>query len=178
MADHEQQSGPGPLTERELAALQILARKIVREAGLTPDPEKEAAEKEHQQFIEGGREYYKAQVDFFKHMTTLSGATVVAVPVVSKAFLPNPALAWFLWLAEGLLLLAALFSTLGLRISSAYLAEYAWGMTGREPESFPEWTHLFSNGSDIRSKARSIVVLLFYSGLFLFALAFVVNASS
>ena len=63
-------------------ALQELARYIVREAGLGSDPEAEAAEKRRDRFIEGGREHWKAQVDFFKHMVTVSGASMVAVIAV------------------------------------------------------------------------------------------------
>jgi hypothetical protein len=71
-------------------ALQKLARAIVRETGLVRDPVQEAAEKAHQQFIEGGREHWKAQVDFFKHMATTSGAALVAVAALTGVLRPPP----------------------------------------------------------------------------------------
>jgi len=60
VADYDQESAREHLTEREREALKILAREMVRKAGLVRAPEKEAAEKQRKQFIEDGREYYKA----------------------------------------------------------------------------------------------------------------------
>jgi hypothetical protein len=70
--------------------LQELARQIAKEAGLSQDPEKEAAEQRRRAFIEGGREHWKAQVDFFKHMATISGASIAFVIGVSASFINKP----------------------------------------------------------------------------------------
>jgi hypothetical protein len=61
--------------------VQQLAREIVREAGITRGPEKEAV-----------REGLKAQVETFRHLNTISGATAVAVLIV-QANLDPPIIA-------------------------------------------------------------------------------------
>jgi len=38
VADHEQMNGQEPLNERKREVMQELAREIVREAGMHPDP--------------------------------------------------------------------------------------------------------------------------------------------
>jgi hypothetical protein len=86
VADHEQENSQEPLTEREQEAIQELAKAIVREAGLAREPEQETAGNFRRELIESGQGYWQAQVDFFKHMTTVSAATVVGVPAVIKAF--------------------------------------------------------------------------------------------
>jgi hypothetical protein len=66
VADNGQGNGREALPKREREIIQELAREIVKEAGLARDPEQGAAEKRRQEFIEGGREHGKAQVDFSK----------------------------------------------------------------------------------------------------------------
>jgi hypothetical protein len=93
VADHGRESSREPLTQREREVIHELAREIVKEAGLGRNPDQEAAEKQSKQrerMIAGGRGYWNAQVDIFKHMATVSAATVVGVPVVLGAFVPDP----------------------------------------------------------------------------------------
>jgi hypothetical protein len=84
------QQGVSGVPALQQEALQELARQIVRQSRLSSDPEQEAVEKRREQFIEGGREYYKTMGASFKDAATLSGATLVAFTVVTKAFMTHP----------------------------------------------------------------------------------------
>jgi hypothetical protein len=66
--------------------VQQLAREIVREAGLARDPQKEAAEKRVEEFMEMRKEEIQAQIEFSKHMTTLISASIVGTIVMLGAF--------------------------------------------------------------------------------------------
>ena len=89
MADQEHEDGQEPLSKREQKALQVLAGEIVREAGLVRDQEQEAAEKRLQRVIDGVLEHWKAQIDFFKHMSTASGAALLLLIAVIGAYQPG-----------------------------------------------------------------------------------------
>jgi hypothetical protein len=106
-------------------ALTALAREIVREAGLVRDLEAEAVEKRREQFIEGGREYYKALVTYSKDMATLSGATLVGVTVVTRAFIPNPEPVWLIYAACVLLFFATMFSSLDMYLATFQLRRFS-----------------------------------------------------
>jgi hypothetical protein len=154
-----------PLLQQE--ALQELAKAIVREAGLQSDPDK--------WLIEGGREFWKAQVDFFKHMSTVSAATIVAVPAVARVIFPAPEAAWLLYISVGLLLLGALVSIGSLLDASDRLAIFSWG---RVPTSQDEQERKFISqwlGDNFRN-ARNGAYLLFWGGVLTFGILFVINA--
>jgi hypothetical protein len=144
-------------------ALQALARAIVREAGLGRDPEKEAAEKSQksrQEFIEGGREHWKSQVDFFKHMTVISGASIVGVTALREAVATDPNCVWCVSASAGSFLLAALVSVLCLFWASAALADFSWGTVPAREEAKRVLTSSFM-------LPRAITYLLFAAGLVL-----------
>jgi hypothetical protein len=117
-----------------------LAKAIVREAGLAREPEQETAGNLRRELIESGQGYWQAQVDFFKHMTTVSAATVVGVPAVIKAFVPDPEPALPLYASVGLLLLAALGSIASLLWASDSQAAFAQKLVVRaEEDPFSEY---------------------------------------
>jgi hypothetical protein len=121
------------LTEREQEALQALAREMVsaaREAELAQDtPQEEAAEQERKEFIEAGREHWKAQVDYFKHMSTISGATIIGEVAVIAGFVPKAVedRAPLLYFSLTFLFLSAILSLFSLGWASARLARFSWG---------------------------------------------------
>jgi hypothetical protein len=127
VADNQRDHGKEPLTEREREVLQMLAKEIVREAGLDRDPEKEAAEQSRREFIEGGREHWKAQVDFFKHMAVISAASVVGVGAASEILpadkgWPGPEV---LALSPFLFLISAFGSLMSLYVASRRLTQFS-----------------------------------------------------
>jgi len=77
VADHEQESGREPLTEREREALQILAREIVREAGLDQNRE-----------LQIGLERERVWLDLAKGQVVLATAFLPAMAAFA-AFLEN-----------------------------------------------------------------------------------------
>jgi hypothetical protein len=107
--------------------IQELARQIVKDAGLQKDPVREAVEKERDRFVEGGIENYKALATYSHNMATLSGATLVAVTVVTKTLLPNAKPAWMLVAALGLLFFAMMLSSINLYVATAYLRRISFG---------------------------------------------------
>jgi hypothetical protein len=128
-----------PLTEREWEALQELARDIVKEPGLAQDPEKKAKEQRRRDFIEGGREHWKAQVDFFKHMTTVSGASITVVIGISPSLLKRAGVlnTVFLFVALASLFVASLVSVGYLLQASSNLRRFSWGDVPEDLE--PVW---------------------------------------
>jgi Ca2+/H+ antiporter len=139
-------------------ALTVLAREIVREAGLSHDPEQEAAKERHQAFIEGGREHWKSQVDFFKHMTVISGASIVGVTALRQALAPDPACAWCVSASAGTFLLAALVSLVCLFWASSALVDFSWGTVPAREEAKRALTSSFM-------LPRVLTYLLFAAGL-------------
>lgn len=139
-------------------ALTMLARAIVREAGLSRDPEQEAAKERHQQFIEGGRAHWRSQVDFFKHMTVISGASIVGVTALREALDPDPSCAWCVSASAGSFLLAALVSLLCLFWASAALVDFSWGTVPAREEAKRVLTSSFM-------LPRALTYLLFAAGL-------------
>jgi hypothetical protein len=55
VADEREAAGQEPLTEREREALTMLARELVREAGIANDPEAKAEEKRKEDLMEAIR---------------------------------------------------------------------------------------------------------------------------
>jgi hypothetical protein len=89
------------------AALQELARQIVKEAGLVPDTEAEAAKieaeaesKRKEDLMDASKRHTQAYLDFLKHMTTLSGASIVAGIAALGAFVKeaDPHWPFYIWL--------------------------------------------------------------------------------
>jgi hypothetical protein len=157
-------------------ALQILAREIVREAGLVRDPVQEAAEKAQQQFIEGGREHWKAQVDYFKHMATTSGAALVAVAALSGVLRPPPGTSspntgmvlFALYVAGALFLSAAFGALLSLTTATDHLVKFSWGNVPTREEADEDLT------SDFRLR-RVFAYFVFGFGLIALLFALVVG---
>jgi len=145
--------------------LTILAREIVREAGLARDPEQEAAEKRQQEFIEGGREHWKAQVDFFKHMAVVSGASLIAVTAMVKAFGRGAADA-LIFTSAALFLGSAVVSLLFLYWASWNLVRFCWGPVSAEDVRKRSWIILpMPNPTSLFSWPRTISYGLFGAGL-------------
>jgi hypothetical protein len=73
VGSEQKSNGKELLSERERESLKILAREIVKEAGLKEDRE-----------IAAWRASLMSQLDMFKHLSTLSGAAAVAIVVLYK----------------------------------------------------------------------------------------------
>jgi hypothetical protein len=133
VGDRQRDTGNERLTERDREALQELARAIVREAGMIRDPEQEADEKNRKETIEAGREHWKAQVDFFKHLSTVSGAALIAVTAVTGVLqleFKQPEfklVSVFLVIAVAGFLWSALAALIFLWMASERLAWFSWG---------------------------------------------------
>jgi hypothetical protein len=139
-------------------AIQELARAIVREAGSTHDPAEEAAERRQRQFIEGGREHWKAQSDFFKHMATASGAGLVAVVAVIQLFAVGRSYE-ILYVISALFFVFSAIMSLGfLFAASSRLVMFSWGDVPPKDEASEHLTTSFL-------RARSTVYFLFGGGL-------------
>ncbi len=88
MADEREDAGKEPLTERDREALKTLAREIVCAAGMVPpNPEAEAEEQRKEDLLQAGTRNAQAHIEFYKHMTTLSGASIAAAVAIFGAFL-------------------------------------------------------------------------------------------
>jgi hypothetical protein len=130
-------NNPTPSTGQQVVALpntipaehiQELARAIVRETGLVRDPAQEAAEIDQQRFIEGGREHWKAQVNFFQHIATASGAGVVGVTAVIGFMKIDSNLTTITLIVSMLsFLLASSEALFFLYLASSLLARFSWG---------------------------------------------------
>jgi hypothetical protein len=62
VAEHEQESGRGALTEREREALQILAREFVKEAGLQQPPEQDE-DWDQEAWVEGQKLTHETKIN-------------------------------------------------------------------------------------------------------------------
>jgi hypothetical protein len=109
------------------AALQELARQIVKEAGLVPDPEAEAAKikaeaesKRKEDLMDAFKRHTQAYLDFLKHMTTLSGASIVAGIAALGAFVKEADPHWPFYISLGVVALAMV------------MAGFSFGMTSRK----------------------------------------------
>jgi hypothetical protein len=170
-------------------ALTILAREIVKEAGLARNPEQEAAEKRRQEFIEGVREYYKTQVDFFKHISTLSAATIVGFVAVAGAYLPRSELAERTLLGVRLYLflllsLAVLFA--GLVAAALYLMRKSKRLARFSIRQFPahdahdekrhadeeQWREEFRTSA---AKSQGTVLAFYVTGVSIYVIVFVAS---
>jgi len=125
VADRQKYDGKEPLTEREREVLQELAREIVREAGLVPDLEAEAAkaraeaeEKRKEDFMDAYKRTMQAHIEFYKHMTTLSGASLVAAIAAYGAFLSDSDYLWVFYISLGCIAVAMGFSGVAFGILS------------------------------------------------------------
>jgi hypothetical protein len=178
MIDRDSLTANAPTSDSKLEvarfpqeALTILAREIVREAGLSRDPERELAEKRWEQFIEGGREHWKAQIDYYKHIATASSATIVAETVVVSAFLREYVKGEGASMLVGsliLLLAAAILSLVLMNFSSTRLVRYSWKLV---PDWKPEWEEGPLPQGFLASNhwSRFIPTMLYYMGLAVFA---------
>jgi hypothetical protein len=128
VGDRERDIGNERLPERDREALQELARAIVREAGMIRDSEQAADEKARKELIEAGREHWKAQVDFFKHISTVSGAALVAVTAITGVLQPeSESVSIFLTIAVTGFLLSALAALIFLWVVGARTTYEATG---------------------------------------------------
>jgi hypothetical protein len=135
-----------PAAQQE--ALQELARQIVREADLQQSSKVDDRKRAREKYIEAGREFFKAQIEFFKHIGTLSAATVVAVPAVIRGIVNNPEML-LVYLSMGLLLLALFLSFVGMVRASRRLGDFAWRFS---PEMTPD--NLAEMKQDVLSWSR------------------------
>ena len=107
-----------PAAQQE--AIQELARAIVREAGLQRDPE-----------IERAREDIQGKLDTLKHISTLDGATVVALLLVQRAWELDQRLVATTLGTVGVSFLLAILGFMGvsswLGSSDAQLRHYTFG---------------------------------------------------
>jgi hypothetical protein len=118
VADHGQKNGGEPLTQRDRELIKELAREVVREARLVRDPKEETDKQRIEVVIDALRYNTEKQLDFFKHMTTLSSASIVGATAIIGAFFSNSKHLW--WpiyaslavLAITLLLCGAVFARL------------------------------------------------------------------
>jgi len=78
-------------------------------------------------------------------MATLSGATLVGVTVVTKAFIPKPDPAWLLYASLGLLFVATLSFSLELYRYTAYVRKFSW------TEAPPDTDDIAPDSYDIES---------------------------
>jgi hypothetical protein len=129
VADKRRDDGKEPLTEREREDLQELARQIVREAGLVPDPEGEAEEKRKEYLEEAVQLNGQAQREFYKHMTTLGGASILAAVAVYGAFLKDVKFAWLFYSSLWLIVVGMIFAGMLFGMSSTFVGFAA--MRGR-----------------------------------------------
>ena len=140
-------------------ALTLLAREIVREAGLVSDPEQVAAEQAHQQFVEGGREHWKAQIDFFKHMATVSGAALVAVAALTNTLQLESITGLLSLLIAGVSFLScAIAALINLLWASQRLVRFSWGDVPAREEAGERLTSSFTQN-------RGVTYMLFGIGL-------------
>jgi FtsH-binding integral membrane protein len=109
VADRRQENSPELLTQRERKALQILAKEIVREAGLVPDPEAEAEKQRREELMDAYKRNEQTHIEFYKHMTTLSGASIVATIAVAGAFLRDQVL-WPVYVSLAVIAVAMLMA--------------------------------------------------------------------
>jgi hypothetical protein len=84
VADHEQEYGQEPFNERKREVMQELAREIVREAGMHPDPERETKIEER-----------KLEAEAMKTQVLISSGLLVGLVAVTT-LLPQATLAWLL----------------------------------------------------------------------------------
>jgi hypothetical protein len=77
VAEDEQENGREPLTKREREVIRELAREIVREAGGFVGCD------DASRHVQLAMEPWKMRADYFKHLSTVSGATVIAVVAVA-----------------------------------------------------------------------------------------------
>src|SRR5215208_7304336 len=82
VADRRQENSRELLPQREHEGLQILAKEIVREAGLVSDPDAEAEKQRVEVLIDAYKRNTQARIEFYKHMTTLGGASIAAAVAV------------------------------------------------------------------------------------------------
>lgn len=173
MADHGKKNGREPLTKRERETIKVLAREIVREAGLARDSE-EATEKRRREFIEGGREYWKAQVDFFRQMTTISAASIAVTVTLYATLLPKASsdtLLWFFVVID-FLGLSLVLSARSLLWTSSRFEPFLWGDMVADAEQIPESPsdiHL----RHIRLRSKSFAYLFYGIGVFGFVGLFI-----
>jgi hypothetical protein len=172
--DHGQEKGRERLTKREREMIKELAREIVREAGLARNSEKEATEKRRREFIEGGREYWKAQVDFFKQMTTISAASIAVVTTLSATLLPKASSST---LFGFFVVIVALVNALVLSAryvlwTSSLLEPFLWGDIVSDAEQVAESSRDIRL-RDIRLWGKFYVYLFYGIGVFGFVTLFV-----
>jgi len=164
-------------------ALTILAREIVREAGLTHAADQRPDEKARERFIEAGRENYKALYAYHKDMATLSGATLVALTAITKAMIPNPKPAWLLVVSLGLLFVATIWSGLRLYVHTFRLRQYSWEVVpddNAEIEQQRQSVRRFfaSEKRLLRDLRDFLPKLLYYLGLVAFLVLFLITMGS
>jgi hypothetical protein len=172
MIDRDSLTTNAPTTERQQhvsgvpalqqEALQELARQIVKEAGL--QQKSDAGKRGRERYIEAGREFGKTQTDFFKHIGTLSAATVVAVPAVIKGVIKDPEMV-LVYSSMGLLLLPVFLSFLGLSAASGLLSNFAWGFS---PDTGEDANRHVLRLSRFYDYFRLAVYLIYATGLVFF----------
>jgi hypothetical protein len=130
VAEERRNAGKELLTERERAFLQELARQIVMEAGLAPEPKAEAAKakaeaesKRKEDLMDASKRHIQAYLDFLKHMTTLSGASIVAGIAALGAFVKEAAPHWPFYISLGLVALAMLLAGFSFGLNTRKVGE-------------------------------------------------------
>jgi hypothetical protein len=101
---------------------------LPEEERLARDPKFEEPRKE--QLIEWGRDHYKAQIDFFKHMMTISAAAIVAATALTGSLYEDKsdvAGASFSFSSLLMLSLSLVVANYGLTKASHRLTAYSWG---------------------------------------------------
>jgi len=85
------------------AALQEMAKAIVKEAGLVPDPEAEAEKQRIEDLMDAYKRHTQAYLDALKHLTTLSGASILAAVAIIGAFFKDSPISLLLYLSLGMM---------------------------------------------------------------------------
>jgi hypothetical protein len=125
MSDQQGGEDEGPLTSRERENLIFLAREIVRQAGLAPDPKAEASKRRLEELMDADKQHEQSLLDFYKHMTTLSGASIVAaVAVMGALFNDMSGIELFgrAYITLGLLTLSLVLSAFGFEARTRYVS--------------------------------------------------------
>jgi hypothetical protein len=111
-------------------ALKELARQIVKEAGLVHDPAAEAAKteaeaesKRKEDLMDAYKRHTQAYLDFLKHMTTLSGASIVAGIAALGAFVKEADTHWPFYISLGVVAIAMVTSGVIFGVTSRKVGE-------------------------------------------------------